>query len=227
MDVAEMSYTHFVVLFSIDDNAESIIAETAKNYYKYPLNTSDAIIIDHIFNHGYWKVFEKITMEIVINTTIYEAIKILQIKPFSFTYLTNTQAPEFDYIHLDVEHSTECREVEHSTECREVKHEDGIFEDQDTLDINDETLKWFTQKQKEQFEQTVVIYNDSIKKGIAPNIAKMLLPLSTRTTIVMTGKISNWIQFLQSKNEDENINSIILPIRTIFDKELPTIGALF
>ncbi|MCK4968320.1 MAG: FAD-dependent thymidylate synthase [Candidatus Aenigmarchaeota archaeon] len=203
------SNTHFLGLFSIVENAESLIVELAKEFYKYPPDTPDAVIIGHLFDHNHWDIFGKIRMGIIINTTSSEAIKITQIKPFSFTYLANKFDLAIDFIPTEVEPQS------------------VIYGPQNPKIIDDETTKWFAQKQKEQFEQTVVIYNETIEKGISPKTARMLLPLSTRTAIVMMGEVPNWIQFLRSRTGDTTIDNLILPIKEVFDKELPTIGALF
>jgi thymidylate synthase (FAD) len=46
-------------------------------------------------------------------------------------------------------------------------------------------------------------YNGMIKMGVAREMARMVLPVSTYTEFIVTGNFRNWMHFLELRNSEE------------------------
>jgi thymidylate synthase (FAD) len=68
------------------------------------------------------------------------------------------------------------------------------------------------------------LYDKLIEKGLAKECARMILPLTTTTTLYMTGNIRSWIFYLElrTKEDTQKEHRIIAEeIKKIFVKEFP------
>jgi thymidylate synthase (FAD) len=75
--------------------------------------------------------------------------------------------------------------------------------------------------------QSLDIYNKLLKKGLAKECARMILPLNTSTTIYMSGTIRSWIHFLQirtKENTQKEHRDVALRIREIFVDKFPNVS---
>jgi thymidylate synthase (FAD) len=68
------------------------------------------------------------------------------------------------------------------------------------------------------------LYDKLIEKGLAKECARMILPLTTSTTIFMSGTIRSWIHYLNLRTEEDTQKEhriIAEEIKKIFIKEFP------
>lgn len=62
-------------------------------------------------------------------------------------------------------------------------------------DMDEETRRWFHNVQVSNNAAAKMLYDDAIKKGIAKEQARFLLPLSTETVLYMTGNVRSWLTY--------------------------------
>ena len=90
------------------------------------------------------------------------------------------------------------------------------------LELNEkESEEWY--KTLEYAEQS---YFQLIEDGYAPQIARSVLPSSTKTEIVMSGNFRSWRHFLKlrySSHAQANVREIASMIYDYFDKQYPVI----
>ena len=93
----------------------------------------------------------------------------------------------------------------------------------DMVDLSPEIALRVGSLQRESLD----VYNDLLKRGLAKECARMILPLNTSTTIYMSGTIRSWIHFLQirtKENTQKEHRNIALKIRDIFVENFPNIS---
>lgn len=72
-----------------------------------------------------------------------------------------------------------------------------------------------------------VLYNQLLEAGVAKECARMILPMTTETTIYMTGSIRSWIHFLAIRDDahaQKEVQLIAKEIKKIFKEQLPIIS---
>ena len=71
------------------------------------------------------------------------------------------------------------------------------------------------------------LYNNLLKSGVAKESARMVLPLTTQTTLYMKGSIRSWIHYLQIRLDEHTQREhrlIAESIRDIFTEQFPNIS---
>jgi thymidylate synthase (FAD) len=151
-------------------------------------------LLKYCFEHGHWSVFEHVFATLEIKTTRAIAAQILRHRSFF--------AQEFS------QRYAVAQEIDTNIEARlqDAKNR------QNSIPTDDAELKeWFSLAQKQLAEFSSRLYNEALQKGIAKEQARFLLPLSTKTTIYLTGNIRSWIHYvmLRSKNGTQKEHSEI------------------
>jgi thymidylate synthase (FAD) len=71
------------------------------------------------------------------------------------------------------------------------------------------------------------LYETLLEKGVAREVARDILPLSTQTTLYMKGSVRSWIHYLQlrcAEDTQKEHREIAEAIRDIFAIQFPTIA---
>jgi thymidylate synthase (FAD) len=108
-----------------------------------------------------------------------------------------------------------------------ARRQDNKNRQNSTDDMDDETRQWFIDVQDYINSETSTLYNQALEKGIAKEQARFLLPLSTQTTLYMTGNIRNWIHYidLRTANGTQLEHAeIAKEIKNIFINQFPSIA---
>lgn len=137
-------------------------------------------LIAFLIRNRHWSPFEMASMCVEINTTRDIGRQILRHRSFSFQ--------EFSQRYAVVDTS--------SLNIREMRQK-GTTNRQGSLDKSDrqdETVAYLAAK------DIVQVYNDLIKRGVAPECARAVLPEGfTPTRMYMTGTIRSWIHYMQER----------------------------
>jgi len=118
---------------------------------------------------------------------------------------------------------------------------------QNSIDLADEeTKQWFINAQETNAKRAAELYEEAIKKGIAKESARFLLPMSTMTRIYMTGSLRSWMTYFSTRLEQFPTSSeeksskgmaygpaqnehvdIAIKCKEIFTKHYPIISQVF
>lgn len=141
-------------------------------------------LLSYCARHSHWSVFEHAHACIEIETTRDIGRQILRHKSFAFS--------EFSQRYADV---TALVTEMHPRECRlqDTKNRQNSIE----LDPNDhETYAWWEGAQFGIWKQAIKTYNEALKRGIAKEQARALLPEGlTPSRMYMTGSIRSWVTY--------------------------------
>jgi thymidylate synthase (FAD) len=71
------------------------------------------------------------------------------------------------------------------------------------------------------------VYKRLLKAGVAREVARMILPMCTKTRIFMTGSVRSWIHFIDLRDDghaQKEAQEVAREIKKILIKELPIIS---
>lgn len=167
-------------------------------------------LIKYLIEHAHWSPFEMASMCIEIKTRRAIAAQILRHRSFSFQEFSQrySAATEVERIELRKQGNTN-RQV--GEEPLNISEHIEIFEQIDQLQ-----------------NQSLNLYNELIGRGIAKECARMVLPLNTSTTILMSGTVRSWVHYLEIRTEkgtQKEHRDIALAIKKIFIKQFPNISS--
>jgi thymidylate synthase (FAD) len=164
-------------------------------------------LINYCIKHQHWSIFEQAycTFEIVTSRAI--AAQILRHRSFTFQEFSQrySTATELEPIEFRMQGKTN----------RQVGDEEV-------------QLDSFQASLVEQAERScLVAYDFLIDSGIAKECARMVLPLSTQTTLYMSGSVRSFIHYIQLRAKEDTQKEhreVALEMKNIFVKTFPTIA---
>ena len=165
-------------------------------------------LLSHCLKHRHWSVFEQASFTIKIITSRAIAQQILRHRSFCFQEFSQrySEAMEFEI---------------YEARRQAIKNRQSSVDDMDELDKD-----WFKQAQKKNNRQCFLNYAMALERGVAKEQARFLLPLSTQTTLYMTGNIRSWIHYCElrckpdTQQEHREIAIDVLAILLVLVPEL-------
>jgi len=171
-------------------------------------------LLKFLIKHKHWSPFELASMCVEIKTSRAIAAQILRHRSFSFQEFSQrySLAQKLEPLELRAQ----------ATKNR-----------QSSTDVTDPTLT----KDYKNIPASVAItqyvlngvklYDELIKAGVAKESARMILPLTTETTMYMNGTVRSWIHYINLRTEEntqKEHRDIANEIKSIFVKEFPNIS---
>jgi thymidylate synthase (FAD) len=169
------------------------------------MNTETAPkLLKYLITHKHFSPYEMVNMCIAIKTSRAIAAQILRHRSFSFQEFSQrySQSTSFEDIEWRMQGKTN----------RQVGDEE--------VDLSSE-LKYEVDTTLTNCKE---LYDKLIENGLAKECARMVLPLTTSTTLFMSGTIRSWVHYLElrTKEDTQKEHRIIAEeIKKIFIKEFP------
>jgi thymidylate synthase (FAD) len=148
-------------------------------------NPNVAGLLSYCARNAHWSVFEMASVCIEVSTTRDIARQILRHRSFSFQefsqrYADATQLGEFAI--------RECRLQDNKNRQNSLATDDP------------ELTVWWAAAQARMIAETEYLYSEALKRGIAKEQARALLPEGlTPSKLYVTGTMRSWITFLQAR----------------------------
>lgn len=172
------------------------------------LNTETAPrLLAYCIKNKHWSIFEQVSFTVEIKTSRAIAQQILRHRSFSFQ--------EFSQRYAVV--SAGCEEVE--LRMKGSTNRQGSVES--------ETDQYVKRAVLECIEFSEHTYTALLERGIAPECARFVLPLATKTTLYMTGSVRSWIHYLEqrtSPHAQKEHRLVAIEIDKIFAGQFPDIA---
>jgi len=160
-------------------------------------------LLKFLIDHKHWSPFEMISIGIEIETSRAIAQQMLRHRSFSFQEFSQRYAEVTDMEPVQLRYQAE---KNRQSSTNEVTDEELNKVLNAALDISREA------------------YDILLKKGVAKECARMVLPLTTQTTIIMHGTLRSWIHFFEqrcSPHAQKEIQQIAYEAREQIAKECP------
>jgi thymidylate synthase (FAD) len=194
-------------------NAEDLVAYCARvSNPSNQMNSETAPkLLGFLIKHKHWSPFEMVDMTVEIKTSRAIATQILRHRSFSFQEFSQRYSAATDF--EDIEFRLQ------GDKNRQVG--------ENLLDPTDLRYADLYTSVKEAMEASTIAYNKMIHSGIAKEVARMILPLTTETTMYMKGSLRSWVHYLElrtEKNTQKEHRLIADECKNIFIKNFPTIS---
>jgi thymidylate synthase (FAD) len=194
-------------------NAEDLVAFCARvSNPSNQMNVETAPkLLKFLINHKHWSPFELVDMCVEIKTSRGIAAQILRHRSFSFQEFSQrySLATEYEDIELRLQ----------GDKNRQVGEK--------LLSVNSPAYEKISELIAESLSLSQHCYDTMIENGVAKEIARMVLPLSTETTMYMKGSLRSWVHYIQLRTEQNTQKEhrlIAEKCKKIFIKEFPTIS---
>jgi len=189
---------------------EGLIAKLARVSSSNPDNPNIEGLLKYCLREGHWSIFEMVDMTLEIVTSRAIAQQIIRHSSFKFQEFSQRYAEVLDY------------------EPCQARRQD-LKNRQNSIDDLPEWVKTqFEIDQEEIWDRAYELYQESLKRGIAKECARMLLPLNTQTRLYMKGSVRSWIHYLQVRTHPSTQlehREVAIAATPIFNNNFPTISA--
>lgn len=166
-------------------------------------------LLNYCIKHGHWSIFEMANMCVEINTSRAISAQILRHRSFSFQEFSQRYAAVQDF------------------ETYEARRQDEKNRQNSIDDLSDENMIWFRVAQQNVHNSAEQLYKEALKRGIAKEQARFLLPMSSSSKLYMNGTVRSWIHYLNLRcangTQKEHVE-IANQIKGIFKQELPIVA---
>lgn len=196
-----------VSLVWITPDAEKLLLYMARVSNPENQNSEKTGLIKYLINNKHWSPFEMADACFEIKTSRAISAQICRHRSFSFQEFSQRYAtvPE--------------------VEMYEARMQDPKNR-QNSIIISDdrETLEWFWYAQKTLHRVSFFLYNEALRRGIAKESARFLLPMAASTTLYMKGTLRSWIHYLAIRNHphaQKEHRDIAVDIQKILIQQLP------
>ena len=170
-------------------------------------------LLGYLIKHKHWSPFEMASACIEINTTRDIARQILRHRSFSFQEFSQRYANPIEELQF----------VTREARMQDIKNR------QNSIEVDDEDLQLhWEREQRRVIWMCKQVYQQAIKKGIAKEVARAVLPEGlTQSRLYMNGTIRSWIHFIELRSANgtqKECQEVALAcaqaINKIFPKEL-------
>lgn len=189
--------------------AEKLVAYCARVSSPNQENPEIAKLIKYLIKNKHWSPLEMANMCVEIETTRAISPQILRHRSFSFQEfsLRYAEAAEFEIV--------------------EARRQDSKNRQNSIADMNNKDSNWFREAQDHLFSQSRDLYSEALRRGIAKEQARALLPLSTKTKLYMQGSLRSWVHYLEvrcDKATQKEHRDVADSVKAIFIEQFPIIS---
>lgn len=166
-------------------------------------------LIRYLIKHKHWSPFEFVDMTVEITTRRSIAAQILRHWSFSFQEFSQRYS-----------NATKIQPIELRKQAEKNRQSSAeVLDDEQLTTLVDNSQLFSLQ-----------VYNKLLEAGVAREVARDVLPLSTETTMYMKGSVRDWIHYLElrtSEDTQKEHREIANQIMELFKENFPNIhGAL-
>lgn len=179
-----------VKLISITQPAFGHVAKTPEDLMIYCARVSSpenqenldtgAKLLKYCIKNGHWSVLEQVSCTFEIETTRAISAQILRhqlkFQEFSLRY---SKAVGF--------------------ETYEARRQDTKNRQNSLDDMGESDREWFKNAQAQVWDFSHKLYSEALGRGVAKELARVILPMNTKTRLYATGPVRNWIHYLEAR----------------------------
>jgi|TARA_Y100000015_G_scaffold12962_1_gene12422 thymidylate synthase (FAD) len=203
-----------VKLVSVTPDAEQTMAYIAR--VSNPSNQDNenyAGLLRYCIKHNHWSVFEQSTMTLEIETTRAIAAQILRHRSFTFQ--------EFSQRYAD------SSLLGSTIPLPELRRQDEKNRQNSIDDLDPFEVQLLEKQMITLFDSSMALYQQMLKRGVAKECARNVLPLCTPTRIYMTGSCRSWIHYINLRSahgtQKEHMQ-VAEACKKVFIEQFPTVS---
>lgn len=168
-----------------------------------------------MIKNKHWSPFDMVNMTVEITTSKAVGIQILRhwsIKPQEFSQ-RYAEVVDIEPIELRKQGATNRQVGNEVFDPKVIDVFSGEEEDQNASDA----IRIYLQLGQ-------LLYKDLLKKGVAKECARMILPMATSTTLYLNGSVRSWIHYLEqrtSAHAQKEHRDVAILVENIFKEQFP------
>ncbi len=170
---------------------------------------SDDRLLRYCIRNEHWSIFETVSWTVEIETSRAIAQQLIRHRSFTFQEFSQRYAEATDFV------------------VYSPRRQDPVNRQNSVDDLAPEVIEWFEQAQRDLFKNAHDVYQQALGKGIAKECARFVLPLSTKTTLFMTGNVRSWIHYIKLRTGNGTQlehAEIAHDIKSLFVAQFPVIA---
>lgn len=112
-------------------------------------------------------------------------------------------------------------------EVYEARRQDVKNRQNSIDDMSEDDKSWFDNAQSKVINVASELYKEGIRRGIAKESMRFLLPMSTKTKLYLKGSVRSWLHYLEVRcHQDTQLEhrEIAEEIKKIFIQQFPNIA---
>ena len=213
-------------LIWVTPNAEEIIAHVAR--VSNPRNQDNEKfegLLKYCIKHGHVSIFETACMCVEVITPLAIATQMLRHRSFTFQQLSLRYSSNDEIKDLLGEYGNLYYIPEEARVQDHLNRQNSIFADDSELsDMMHNTML-------SAYNVADLCYNDLLKRGVAKEVARFVLPQGSFTRMYVTGNVRSWMHYLGVRDEEGVVQyehvELARSIRAIFAEQFPTVNKAF
>jgi thymidylate synthase (FAD) len=187
-------------------------------------NPSVEKLLKYCAKHGHWSVFEQASMTVEVVTPLAIAVQLLRHRSFTFQQFSG----RYEDQQAMLAHTEDLSAFNNLFYMPEEARLQDTKNRQNSLPSDDPSLTdamWATMSSAYTVAQ--LSYNDLLKRGIAKEIARFVLPQGVFSRVYVTGSCRSWIHYLNVR-DDEGIAQyehveLARAAKSVFANVFPTV----
>ena len=213
-------------LIWVTPNAEETITHVARvSNPKNQDNEKFEGLLKYCIKHGHVSIFETACMCVEVITPLAIATQMLRHRSFTFQQLSLRYSSNEEIKDLLGEYGSLYYTPEEARVQDPRNRQNSIFADDPELsDMMHNTML-------SAYNVADLCYNDLLKRGIAKEVARFVLPQGSFTRMYITGNARSWMHYLGVRDEEGVVQyehvELARAIRKIFAKQFPTVSKAF
>lgn len=164
-------------------------------------------LLTYLIRKGHWSPFDMIDMLVEVETSRAIAAQILRHWSFRFQ--------EFSQRYAVADLGFEIYEAR----LQDPKNRQGSI-----AEVPPDVADWWRYAQRAHAAASKSLYEDALRRGLAKELARMVLPLSTRTRLYIKGSVRSWMFYLKSRTAAEaqkEHREIAVECQALFREKFP------
>lgn len=206
-------------------DAEAMMGYIARVTSKDQSNPSVEKLLSYCAKHGHWSVFEQASMTVEVVTPLAIAVQLLRHRSFTFQQFSGRYEDQQEML-KHTEDLSSFNNLFYTPEEARVQDPKNRQNSNFTEDASLTDAMWATMSSAYTVAQ--LSYNDLLKRGIAKEIARFVLPQGVFTRLYVTGSCRSWIHYLGVRDDEgvaqyEHVE-LARAIRPVFNSVFPTVS---
>ena len=195
------------------DKSEELVAYCARvsNPSNQMNSETSPKLLAFLIKHKHWSPFEMVDMTVEIKTSRAIAAQILRHRSFSFQEFSQRYSVANDFENIEFR----------------LQGDKNRQVGETLLDSTDSRYADLYNSVKDALQSSTIAYNKMIENGVAKEVARMILPLTTETTMYMKGSLRSWVHYIDlriEKNTQKEHRLIAEECKNIFINQFPIIS---
>ena len=194
---------------AVGTDPEALIMYCARVSNPNNQTSNNPRLLEYCADHRHWSIFDMADLVFEIETSRAIAAQLLRHKSMFFQEFSQRYAEVTEF-------------EKHDARRQDLKNRQNSIDDLDR-----ETKAWWRQNEDFIQEISLKIYQEALSKGIAKEVARMVLPVSTRTKIYAKMPVRTLIHYIEVRADastQKEHRDIAEAVREIACRELPNLA---